>query len=506
MSLRRSVSAVIAILLCAAPLAAPLAAQQPGTGRIQGTVEETIVTRSVAASMVTLVRVDADASATFGTRPDGFGEYHIDSLPAGRYLVQVGSPVLDSLDLALPAKEVRITAGGTTRADFTLPSGSELRDLVCPGVKLADGKVAVAGRAYDADTGLPLAGADMAVAWTEIAFDKKSLKSTQERRGATARTGALGEYRLCGVPAGRWLSLQLQHASRASAAVRLAVSAEEGAVVRDVSLSPRTAPTIALLDSLERFATLGPDSTREELQLTGTASLTGTVRGAAGELLSNVRVRVRDALASALTDREGRFTIAGLPSGTQVLVVRHLGYALTEMLVELRPGRSLYRDVQLSRIVSLDSIRVVARRTQLMDFEHNKANFGGKFLTADEIAGKRPRDIAQLLDQIGGFAAIGSGGEATLVSRVAQSANPLCRGTPVNVVVDGLEGNALNAIHPNQIGGMEVYVDAARVPAKYVAKAECGLIVIWTKVAFAGRGRPAPPKMGPGSGIGYNGY
>jgi hypothetical protein len=502
--MRSALSASVFALLCSG---APLLAQQGSTGRIHGTVEETIVTRSVAASLVTLVRIDADASATFSTRPDGFGEYSLDSIPVGRYLVQVGSPVLDSLDLALPAKEVRISAGADTRHDLTLPAGAALRDLVCPGVKLADDKAVVAGRATDADTGEPLAGADVAVAWTEIAFDKQSLKSTQQKRGATARTGALGEYRLCGVPTGRWLSLQLQHASRASAAVRMSVSSEEGAVVRDLSLSTSSAPTIALLDSLERFATLsGPDSTREELQLTGTASLTGTVRGDAGELLSNVRVRVRDALPSALTDRAGRFTIAGLPSGTQVLVVRHLGYALTEMLIELRPGRSLYRDVQLARIVSLDSIRVVAKRTQLMEFEHNKANFGGKFLTADEIAGKRPTDIGDLLQKLGGFAADGTGGEANLISRVAQNANPLCRGVGINVVVDGLEGNSLNAIHPNQIGGMEIYVDAARAPAKYVAKAECGLVVIWTKVAFAGRGKAGPPKMGPGSGIGYNGY
>jgi hypothetical protein len=53
------------------------------------------------------------------------------------------------------------------------------------------------------------------------------------------------------VPADTRLSLQLQHAGRASAAVEISVSSEVGAEVRDLSLSTRGAPTIAMLDSIE---------------------------------------------------------------------------------------------------------------------------------------------------------------------------------------------------------------------------------------------------------------
>src|SRR4051794_10786281 len=91
-------------------VSAPLLAQQSKVGRLEGTVEEKIATRAVSAASVSLVPVASETTATFSAKPDGFGHYALDSLPAGRYLVQVSSPTLDSLELALPAKELRIAA------------------------------------------------------------------------------------------------------------------------------------------------------------------------------------------------------------------------------------------------------------------------------------------------------------------------------------------------------------------------------------------------------------
>src|SRR5947209_6012098 len=98
-----------------------------------------------------------------------------------------------------------------------------------------------------------------------------------------------------GVPSGRPLRVQLQHAGRAGQALRIAITDDEGVIVRDLSLSATTAPTIAALDSAARVAAVAGDTTLGELQLTGIARVTGTVRGAGGQPLANVEVRVRDA-------------------------------------------------------------------------------------------------------------------------------------------------------------------------------------------------------------------
>src|SRR4029079_2946055 len=122
------------------------------------------------------------SAATINTRPDARGHFHVDSLSPGRYLVQVGVPALDSLDLTLPPTEVRIAGGETARADFALPSGARLRDVVCTGVKLPQGKGVIAGRGVDADTDTPLVGADVVASWPELSVDSATLKATTQRQ------------------------------------------------------------------------------------------------------------------------------------------------------------------------------------------------------------------------------------------------------------------------------------------------------------------------------------
>lgn len=495
-----------AAVFAAVPLflvSAPLLAQQSKAGRLEGTVEEKIATRAVSAAAVSLVPVASEATATFSARPDGFGHYALDSLPAGRYLVSVSSPTLDSLELALPPKELSIGAGETAHLDFSLPFGSGLRDAVCTGLTLDAEKAVVAGRAIDADTDKPLAGADVVAAWTEMAVDKKSLKPMPQKRTTTVKSSPDGEYRMCGVPTGRFLSLQLQHAGRASAAVRVTVTPEEGAVVRDLSMSPRSSPTIAALDSLEAVA--AADTTikaRAELQLTGTATLTGSVRGTEGLPVSNVRVRVRDARAFDVTDAAGLYIINGLPSGTQVVQIQQLGYAATELPVELRSGATTTRDLLLKRVVSLDSIRVVAKRPQFVEFEDRRAHSAGRYMTSTEIAARKLTNTPKLIQMLGGFTVRGVGNDAKLISTQAFIQDPTCGTEGVNVIIDGRDGTLINALHPAQIGGLEIYATSSIAPAKYADRSKCGLVIMWTKQAFSGTGKPAAPA----STLKYNGY
>jgi hypothetical protein len=53
--------------------------------------------------------------------------------------------------------------------------------------------------------------------------------------------------------------------------------------------------------------------------------------------------------------RHARWTV-----GTQMLEVRRVGYAIAERPVELRADTAITADVRLQRVVSLDSMRVVA--------------------------------------------------------------------------------------------------------------------------------------------------
>ena len=484
-------------------VAAPLMAQS-AAGRLEGAITERIASRSVSSASVTLVRLGTETSVTYSATPDQRGRYHVDSLPAGRYLVQLSSATLDSLDVAIPPSEVKIDRGRTARADLQLPFGAGLRDAVCQGLNLARGKSAVAGRATDADTDQPLAGADVVASWSELSLDRTTLKSTTQRRVAVVHTGPRGEYRMCGVPTGRFISMQLQHAGRAGAVMKLSITEAEGAVVRDLSLSESSAPTIAALDSLERTMSPG-DSTREELQLTGTSLLTGIVRGSAGQPLADVQIRVRDARTTASTDSAGRFSLANLPSGTQVLVVRQLGYAAAEIPVELRAGRSTRRDVRLERAAQLDSVKVVADRPRLAEFERNRrTNLLGKYVTLGEIQRRQAKETADLLAPLGIFTVVGKGENAKLQSRGAFVNQPTCK--YANIVIDGrLENMQINDVIPSDIEAIEAYRDASSAPASFAGKADCGLVVIWLKPGENPGDRPAEVKRPPPTLRG-NGY
>ena len=475
-----------------------LSAQTRPLGALYGTVREKIETRSVRVASVSLVPAEAESSPTMSVRPDARGQYRLDSLVPGRYLVQVSSPTLDSLELSLPPQQVQITAGKASRFDYTLPSGAKLRDAVCHGVRLGEGKVAVAGRALNADTERPLPGADVVAAWVHNYIDKTTLKIVTQMRGASVKVDANGEYRMCGVPSGAMLSLQLQHEGRAGTIVRVAVTDEEGVAVRELSISPRTSPTASSLDSVARvLAVDGRDSTREELKLVGTASLSGTVRSLTGEPVSEAEVHVRDARSKTVTDGAGRYTLTDLPSGTQMLLVRRLGYPSAEVPVELRSQKNVTRDVLLRRSVVLDSIHVVGSRPEYAEFERNRRTHAfGQFLTHEQIQKMHANETADLFMNVLGFTSLGHGSEARVISNAALARHPSCR--TANVVINGVEEQSINDVAPSQIAGIEAYADETFVPARFVGRAECGVIVIWL--------RKAPARIMPPTGLSGNGY
>jgi len=479
-------SALAGLLLCAAGVSS---AQLPLPGHVEGTVTERVSTHSVKNAFV-----EPAPAVSYRVAPDERGHFRLDSIPAGRYLIQLGSATLDSLELALPASELQVQSGVTAHADLALPLGDVLRDAVCNGVKLGRGRGAVAGRAIDADTEEPLANVQVVVAWNEMRVDRATLRSTRLERSGTVRTGSRGEYRICGVPTSSSLSIQLQHGGKVGGMARVVVSEDEGAVVRNLSLSMLTAPTMSALDSLEAMAReVGIAHAREDsiaaTRLAGTASITGVVRGLGGRPLADAEVRVANAGFIATTGDDGRFSLGGLPAGTQLLYVRRLGFATVDGDIELRAGKNVSQDVALRPLVSLEAVRVVAQRGRYGEFDHNRrTNFFAEFLTSTEIERNHPTQITDLISRFGGFSVSGFGPDTKVISNLASRKNLSC--TQANVVIDGAEHAGANFLPVARIYGIEVYRDEITAPAGYDAK--CGLIVLWTKEYHARRPGAAP--------------
>jgi len=357
---RGLVRLLLAVLFAVAPA---LHAQDAASARLGGTVTAGAAGRPSQTVTVSITRLEPEPVISRAASTDSLGRYRIDSLPAGRWLLEISSALLDSLQLALGAREVRIEAGETVRVDLTLPSEAMVR---------------------------------------------AAIESAEQ--------------------------------SAAQAAV---------------------------------------DTATGELQLAGTASMAGVVRGVVGQPVAGVELHVRDARGYATTDADGRYLLAGLPSGTHVLVARRLGYSLREEVVELREGRRTTADLRLERSVSLDSVRITALGRRYREFEFNRgANIFGRYLTRDQIIRRRPEDVAALVRRLGsGFSVIGQGSSARVFTRGELRKPEPCE---ANVVVDRVQRRRINDVPPLRIVGLEAYAGSTSFSSDYDFDAKCGLIVIWT--------------------------
>jgi hypothetical protein len=447
-----------------------LAAQGAAPGQIEGTVTDSVHAAPLAGAPIVATRLGTEPENAIRATADRRGRFRFDRVAPGRYAVSFMSAMLDSLEFGGPPVVVSVAPGQSVRVDLAIPSSATLRATACPGVRLPDRTGALLGVVTDADTDRPLAGGRVAVAWTELAIDTVRQTVTSEERSAQAPVDSAGQYRLCGVPAGEWLVLQVQHAGRAGAVVRASVGAP-GVLVRNLSFTASGARPLA-----DASAAALDDSVAQRL-LSGTASIAGTVRSTGGQPVAGAQVYVLGTAPTGRTDERGGFSLSGLPAGTHELEVRQLGFAVVRRTVELRHGRTTTTDVTLERAVALDSVRVVARRSRYSDFETRRRwSMRGKFLDEDEIESRHATTITNLVSMLPGFWVRGDGAGAEVVSTRMIGLGGMC---PANVIIDGMQGQRINDVTLSQVGAIESYPSGGG-PIQY-GQTSCGAIVIWTK-------------------------
>lgn len=137
-----------------------------------GAIDGTLRGASAPSAAVELTRLRPEPIVVLDTRADARGVFRFDSLVPGDYALRVTTPILDSLELALPDRAVTIEAGRRTRVEIQMPSDGALREALCPGLALGKDRGVITGRAIDAVTEQPLAGAAVVVAWNELQMDR----------------------------------------------------------------------------------------------------------------------------------------------------------------------------------------------------------------------------------------------------------------------------------------------------------------------------------------------
>ena len=472
---------VVPLLGFVTPVAAaqtPAAAPAEGA-RVGGVVYDSIARMPLAGATVQLASMDDRAGSIRSAIADPLGRFGWDSVPDGRYVLGFMHPMLDSLALQPPLRAVTVDGGRPVRVDLAIPSAGVLRTAICQSGSPDDSSAVIMGFVRDAERH-PAAGVTVTAQWVELSIGRGGIQS--HVAGVAATTAENGWFAMCGVPRGGAVGLMAARAADTTAQIEVAVPAD-GLLRQELYLG--SAETV-VLDPVRVESNADTIMLPPRRMQRGTGRLSGTVVAAAGgRPLADAQVSLADGPQTRSNER-GEWTLTGAPTGTRILEVRAIGYYPEQRTVHV-VGAAAPVHVALSTFKAvMDTVKVTATRLYDRDrsgFQQRRRTGAGRYVTAEDIARRRPLYLSDLFRQTPSIRVSYAGGESDKRIFMRGTFAGWCSPT---VYVDGMRMHELTAsdldgwVKPADVAGIEIY-SVASVPAQYQALNGCGAVVIWTK-------------------------
>jgi carboxypeptidase family protein/TonB-dependent receptor-like protein len=443
-----------ALLLC--PFGASVGQNAPaGNSRIVGTVVDSI--RGVGLDGAQVMISGFPGTVT----TDSAGRFAIAGLASGTYEVGAFHPLLDALGLTLTTKPFVLGRDSTAVANLATPSAKTLASRYCGSELTKSGPAAIAGRVRDPDTDEPVPGATISLAWVDISVSKQSgVVSTPHELHTVSDTS--GFFKFCRLPEDLYGTVQ---------ATRSGVSTGEIAV--STSGNPLT---------FENLAIAPPRA------VAATGAVRGKVLSPDDKPLAQARVEARPTGVSGVTGVDGTFSIDGIPTGTQLIVVRRLGFAPVGVPVNVTSRQPTDITVTLAPALNvLDPVLVTARRNYALEkrgfFQRQRAGWG-KYFTRDDIKNRNPQFLTDILREVPGIRV-----SRAIGGTVIQSGNrPYGSGGGcTQLYVDGIQwrvrfpGDLDAFVSMRDVAGLEVYRPGS-APVQFRGFDQCAVIVVWTQM------------------------
>lgn len=446
---------------------------------ISGVVRDSIAGVALARATVQLVSADDVAGSIRTDITDSLGQFTFNEVPDGRYLLGFLHPLLDSLGVEPPVRELVVAGGSAVRADVAIPSAGSLRRAICERPTGRGAGAVVVGVVRDAESRAPVPGATVVAEWTELSVNRGGFSRRTPR--VAVSTAANGWFGLCGLPASGMIALVAAHGADSTDVLETEVPAD-GLLRRDLYLGSRR--EVAVRDNAPGADSLVPSPA---LRRAGRGSLRGVVVAAVGgEPLADARVSIVGG-PQTRTDERGEWTLAGARLGTRTLEIRALGYYPERRTIDVVAGAPRVRTAMSTMRAVLDTVRITASplSQNMRGFTERRRSGVGRYLTPEDIARHRPIFTSDIFGRVPGLEVIKPG--------IMDSGGISMRGIfadrcPPAVYIDGHYMRSLNPIdiddwvHPEEVAGIEVY-SAGTVPPQFEpGMSGCGSIVIWTRI------------------------
>jgi hypothetical protein len=450
-----------------------------GGATIAGTVFDSLSGTPLSGAEVQLVSADNPSLLGRSATSDSLGRYTLIDVPPARYALGFLHPMLDSLGVDVPPREVTVASGQKLRIDIGIPSPSRLRTAICGPAPQADSVGVLIGFVRNARDGSPATGSVVTGEWLEFTLGRGGLVRTIPRRLATA--GDNGWFALCNVPTGGTVVLLATHGSDSTGRIEVVVS-KHGFARRELFIGDAQAVAVGG-DTVK-----GADAVRVPPRkvYVGTGRLSGVVTAAVGgRPIANATVRITDG-PQVRTSDVGEWTIPNAPAGTRMLEVRAIGFYPVSRQVDIVAGAAPVRLSLSTMQAVLDTVRIIAERSadrHMSGFSGRRRSGMGTFFTAEDIARHRPVSTSEVLRLAPGVFIERSMDGDTMISMRGMVTE---RCTPAVYIDDHYFPNFSaddvdNYVKPNRIRGMEVYTRGSTPPQFEPGLSGCGAVVIWTK-------------------------
>ena len=452
----------VALIAFAPPLGAQnntaptlLAGSKTGKAQIVGVVVDSLNGRYLSGADVVI----EGARATLLT--DSLGKFRIDSLPPGTYRVEVFHPLLDTLGIMILTQPFHIGPDSSSFVLIAVPSAETLVRRTCPVRPSAQGNSAVIGHVNDPETLQPVAGAEVSIAWTDIEVSKE-FGVRRTARLVRDSTDGSGAFKICGLPSSLQATLQARRGSTVTAEIPISLGDKPAELfARTLLLSPADSGTKS-----------------------GNVTVSGLVVLEDSPTNAGSRIELVGSDIVAMTNEKGEFTMRNLPSGSKVLLARHLGFGAETVPVDLSSRQQKRVTIKLSKFAEvMDPVLVIARNSAALDrvgFNQRKKSGLGYYIGPDRLQNMHPNYLTDILRQVPGLR-VSYGPEGEVISS--------SRGFGIECVqywVDDMPwlsvgtGEINHFVTGGEVVAVEVYQDL-NTPARYMRAEPCTTIVLWTR-------------------------